>query len=101
VAANLLNRAFTAHGPNQRWVGDTTEFPIGDRGTLYLAVVLDLFSRFPVAWAIRPVNDRQVTLAALHMALHRRSPAAGLLDHSDRGSTYASICWRRRASRAV
>lgn len=96
VAANLLNREFTAEGPNQRWVGDTTEFTIGDSGTLYLAVVLDLFSRFVVGWAIRPVNDRQVTLAALDMALRRRSPAAGLLHHSDRGSTYASRDYRDR-----
>jgi transposase InsO family protein len=94
VAGNLLNREFTAQAPNQRWVGDTTEFTIGDSGKLYLAVVLDLFSRFVVGWAIRPVNDRQVTLAALHMALHRRGPAAGLLHHSDRGSTYASRDYR-------
>ena len=91
VAANLLDRQFTAEAPNQRWVGDTTEFVIGAGGTkLYLAVLLDLFSRFVVGWAVSPRNDRQLTLAALEMALRRRVPDAGLLHHTDRGSTYAS-----------
>jgi transposase InsO family protein len=90
VAANLLNRQFTAAAPNQRWVGDTTEFVIGESGKLYLAAVLDLFSRFVVGWAVSAVNDRHLTLKALAMALKRRGPAAGLLHHSDRGSTYAS-----------
>ncbi len=52
VAGNLLDRQFEAEAPNQRWVGDTTEFVIGSSGTLYLAAVLDLFSRFIVGWAI-------------------------------------------------
>ena len=90
VAANLLDRQFTAEGPNQRWVGDTTEFVIGERGTLYLAAILDLFSRFVVGWAVSAVNDRHLTLNALGRALKRRCPDAGLLHHSDRGSTYAS-----------
>jgi transposase InsO family protein len=96
VAANLLNRAFTAAAPNQRWVGDTTEFPIGERGTLYVAAILDLFSRLVVGWAISAVNDRHLVLAALTMALNRRGPEAGLLHHSDRGSTYASEDYQRR-----
>ena len=54
VAANLLNRQFTADAPNQRWVGDTTEFVIGESGKLYLAAILDLFSRFVVGWALAP-----------------------------------------------
>ena len=90
VAANLLDRCFEAPGPNQRWVGDTTEFVIGSSGKLYLAVVLDLFSRFVVGWAVRAVNDRHVTIKALDMALKRRCPDAGLLHHSDQGCTYAS-----------
>ncbi len=90
VAANLLNREFTAEAPNQRWVGDTTEFKIGECGKLYLAAILDLFSRFVVGWALSAVNDRHVVLAALTMALNRRCPETGLLHHSDRGSTYAS-----------
>jgi transposase InsO family protein len=90
VAANLLDRQFEAPAPNQRWVGDTTEFVIGGSGKLYLAAILDLFSRFIVGWAVSAVNDRHVTIKALEMALKRRGPAIGLLHHSDQGSTYAS-----------
>ena len=96
VAANVLQREFTAAAPNERWVGDTTEFRLGESGKLYLAAILDLFSRFVVGWAISTVNDRHLTLAALTMALNRRCPAAGLLHHSDRGSTYASADYQRR-----
>ena len=87
VAANLLNREFTAPAPNQRWVGDTTEFVIGSSGKHYLAVILDLFSRFVVGWAISAINDRHLTLRALEAALKRRCPDGGLLHHSDQGST--------------
>jgi putative transposase len=90
VAPNLLDREFTAAAVNQRWVGDTTEFVIGESGTLYLAAILDLFSRFVVGWAISVANDRHLTIEALEMALKRRGPATGLLHHSDRGSPYAS-----------
>jgi len=90
VAANVLDRRFTAGGPNQRWVGDTTELGIGAGGKLYLAAILDLFSRFVVGWAVSAVNDRHLTLGALDMALKRRCPRAGLLHHSDQGCTYAS-----------
>ena len=90
VAANLLDRQFHAQAPNQRWVGDTTELLIGTSGKLYLAAILDLFSRFIVGWALSAVNDRHLTIKALEMALKRRCPAAGLLHHSDQGSTYAS-----------
>jgi putative transposase len=89
IAANLLDRDFTAAAPNHRWVGDTTEFVIGDGGAkLYLAAILDLFSRYVVGWAISAVNDRRLTLKALEMAVQRRCPEPGLLHHSDRGSTY-------------
>ena len=90
VAANLLDRQFTAAGPNQRWVGDTSEFLIGSGTKLYLAAILDLFSRFIVGWALSAVNDRHLTITALEMALTRRGPGAGLLHHSDQGCTYAS-----------
>ena len=90
VAANLLDRQFDAPAPNQRWVGDTTEFVIGESGKLYLAAILDLFSRFTVGWAVSAVNDRHLTIQALDMALKRRGPASGLLHHSDQGSPYAS-----------
>jgi putative transposase len=95
VAANLLDRQFTAAAPNQRWVGDTTEFVIGESGKLYLAAILDLFSRFVVGWAVSAVNDRHLTLRALGMALKRRCPDAGLLHHSDQGGTYASEDYQR------
>jgi transposase InsO family protein len=90
VAPNLLDRQFTADAPNQRWVGDTTEFLIGESGKLYLAAILDLFSRFVVGWAISGANDRHLALQSLTMALKRRGPKRGLLHHSDRGSPYAS-----------
>ena len=89
IAANLLDRDFTAAAPNQRWVGDTTEFVIGDSGAkLYLAAILDLYSRFVVGWAISAVNDRRLRLKALALALQCRCPEPGLLHHSDRGCTY-------------
>jgi len=90
VAANLLDRQFAAETVNQRWVGDTTEFAIGESRKLYLAAILDLFSRFVVGWAISIANDRHLTIQALEMALKRRCPETGLLHHSDRGSPYAS-----------
>ena len=80
---------------NRRWVGDTTEFVIGESGKLYLAAILDLFSRFVVGWAVSAVNDRHLTLKALGMAVKRRCPATGLLHHSDRGCTYASEDYQR------
>jgi putative transposase len=76
--------------PNQRWVGDTSELRIGENGKAYLAIVLDLFSRFVVGWAVSAVNDRHLTIKALDMAVKRRCPGVGLLHHSDQGSTYAS-----------
>jgi putative transposase len=89
VAANVLDRRFTADRPNQRWVGDTTELITGN-GKLFLAVILDLFSRYVVGWALSPSNDRFLTMKALDMAIKRRCPEEGLLHHSDQGSTYAS-----------
>jgi transposase InsO family protein len=90
VASNLLDRRFEAERANQRWVGDTTELRIGENGRLFLAAILDLFSRFIVGWALSAVNDRHLVLKALEMAIRRRCPDAGLLHHSDQGSTYAS-----------
>ena len=78
------------NAPNQRWVGDTTECVIATSGKLSLAVILDLFSRFVVGWALSAVNDRHLTIKALEMALKRRCPDFGLLHHSDQGCTYAS-----------
>ena len=96
VAANVLARQFEAERPNQRWVGDTTEFVIGSSAKLYLAAILDLYSRFIVGWALSAVNDRHLTLKALDMAVKRRCPDPGLLHHSDQGCTYASEDYRTR-----
>jgi transposase InsO family protein len=95
VAANVLDREFTADAPNWRWVGDTTEFVVAVSGKLYLAVLLDLYSRFVVGWAISAINDRHLTLKALAMALKRRCPEIGLLHHSDQACTYASEDYQR------
>ncbi len=95
IADNLLEQKFDADGPNQRWVGDTSEFVIGASGKLYLAVILDLFSRFVVGWAVSAVNDRHLTIKALEMALKRRCPEIGLLHHSVQGSTYANEAYQR------
>jgi putative transposase len=94
IAPNLLARQFEATHPNQRWVTDTTELLAGS-SRFFLAAVLDLYSRLIVGWAISAVNDRHLTLNALNQALRRRHPEAGLLHHSDQGSTYASEDYRR------
>ncbi|QSQ18277.1 IS3 family transposase [Myxococcus landrumensis] len=98
VAGNLLDRRFTAQRPNERWVGDTTELSTPG-GKLYLAAIVDLYSRFVVGWAVSSVNDRHLTLKALDMALRRRCPAEGLLHHSDQGSTYASEDYQHALAR--
>ena len=95
VAPNLLERNFTATKPNQRWVGDTTEL-LTPHGKLYLAAILDLFSRFVVGWALSALNDRHLTLKALEMAIERRCPGKGLMHHSDRGSTYTSEDYQKK-----
>jgi len=89
VAANLLQQDFHADQPNQKWASDTTCIWTQE-GWLYLAVVLDLFSRMVVGWAMAAIQDAALVGCALQMALARRRPQAGLLHHSDRGSTYTS-----------
>jgi transposase InsO family protein len=63
---------------------------VGESGKLYLAAILDLYSRFIIGWAVSAVNNRHLTIKALEMALKRRCPGLGLLHHSDQGCTYAS-----------
>lgn len=89
VADNLLARDFTATAPNQKWVADITYIPT-DEGWLYLAGVLDLFSRRAVGWSMSERIDASLVVSALDMALIHRRPGSGLLHHSDRGSQYAS-----------
>ena len=94
VAPNVLERDFQATAPNQKWLADLTYIPT-DEGWLYLALVLDLFSRKLVGWAMSDTMPQELTLAALHVALGWRDPAPGLLHHSDRGSQYAAGDYRK------
>jgi len=90
VAPNVLQRDFTSPAPNRRWVSDIT-YVWTWAGWLYLAVVLDLFSRRVVGWAMDSRLDTEsLTLNALHMALRNRAPDRGLIHHSDRGTQYTS-----------
>jgi len=89
VAVNLLNQNFSATRPNQKWVADIT-FVATQEGWLYLAVVLDVFSRTVVGWAMSERCDAELVNAALRMAHMRRRAPPGLIVHSDRGSQYAS-----------
>jgi len=89
TAANTLERRFEASRPNQRWVTDIT-YVWTDEGWCYLAVILDLFSRAVVGWALDVTLSTCLPLAALDMAVGRRRPGAGLLHHSDRGCQYTS-----------
>jgi transposase InsO family protein len=94
VAPNLLDRQFRPSAPNQSWAADTTYLRAGD-GWLYLAIVLDLYSRFVVGWATSAVHDQQLVTRALEMAVRRRQPDAGLLHHSDQGTQYTSEGFQR------
>ncbi len=93
-APNLLQRQFTAPAPSQVWLADLTYVRTGE-GWMYLAVVLDLFSRKVVGWAMADHMRGELTLAALHMAIARQRPQPGLIAHSDRGSQYAAAGYRR------
>lgn len=93
LAANVLNQEFTATLPNRKWVTDMTYIPTRE-GWLYLAVVLDLFSRKVVGWAMDTQMTTALPLQALRMALRNRQPQPGLLHHSDRGSQYASYVYQ-------
>ena len=90
VASNLLERDFTATAPNQKWVADITYIDT-DEGWLYLAVILDVFSRAVVGWALADHLRSELVEDALRKALlHRRPDPSGLVHHSDRGVQYAS-----------
>jgi transposase InsO family protein len=94
IAENLLARDFTATGSNMKWVGDLTYIPTHD-GFLYLAVLMDLYSRKIVGWATSASMHAKLPLSALKMALLRRRPPPGLVHHTDRGSQYASKEYRQ------
>lgn len=89
LAPNVLNRQFNPARPNTSWVGDITYIRTS-HGWLYLAVVLDLFSRRIVGWAFSPTADVELALKALRIALGFRAPAPGLVFHSDQGCQYTA-----------
>jgi putative transposase len=101
VAPNVLERDFSPVQPNSTWATDITYVWTGE-GWLYLAVVLDLFSRMVVGWSMSEHIDTTLVLGALEMALEGRQPPKGLIHHSDRGSQYASTEYRQAlASRGI
>ena len=94
IAANVLDRDFTATVPNQKWVADFT-FVWTHEGWLYVAVVLDLFARRVVGWAMQSSMTAQLVTDALLMAVWRRGPTTAVLHHSDQGSQYTSEQFQR------
>ena len=99
IAPNLLNRNFAAAAPNRVWLADITYIET-DEGWLYLAAVMDLFSRKIVGWAMRDHLRTELASTALAMAIKRQRPAAGLVHHSDRGVQYAAHDYRTRLQSA-
>ncbi len=97
-AANLLDRQFRVSKPNAVWAGDVTYIRTRERW-LYLAIMLDLYSRKVVGWAMGTDNDTKLVLRALAMAVATRKPAPGLIFHSDRGSTYAAKAFTKELKR--
>lgn len=93
IAPDLLGQDFSASAPNRAWVSDITYIPT-DEGWLYLASTMDLFSRLIVGWSMSESLEATIVIDALKMAIDRRSPAAGLIHHSDRGVQYASKTFR-------
>ena len=89
IAPNILNRDFYASNPNEKYVGDITYIPTGE-GWLYLATVIDLYSRKVVGWSMDDTMKVSLVNDALSMAILHRNPASGLIWHTDRGSQYAS-----------
>lgn len=93
VAENLLNRQFTPLGINQSWVADITYIRTRS-GWLYLAAVMDLFSRKIVGWAMAPHMRAELVCSAMQLAIAQRQPPLGLIAHSDRGSQYAGAAYQ-------
>lgn len=98
VAPNALARQFDVAAPNVAWAGDIT-YVWTQEGWLYLAVLLDLYARKVVGWAMSTQVNTELVIQALDMAVGRRQPASGLLHHTDRGSQYASHAYRDQLSR--
>jgi|TARA_R110000868_G_scaffold260071_1_gene518325 transposase InsO family protein len=94
IAPNLLKRDFTADAPNKVWVGDIT-YVWTHEGWMYLATIIDVFSRRVVGWAMRSYLSRQLAMEALSRAIELRRPKPGLIHHTDRGCQYASKDYRK------
>ncbi len=94
VAENILNRNFDAGAPNMLWATDIT-YVNTDEGWLYLATVMDLYSRKIVGYSLQPYITRELVIEAMKMAINNRHPGRGLIAHSDRGSQYASYDYQR------
>ena len=98
-APNRLQQVFVTPAPNRIWAGDLTA--IATRaGWVYLAVILDLYSRRVIGWAMSPRPDQHVALTALQMALMHRRPRPGLIHHTDQGATYTSVAYQQRLAQA-
>jgi putative transposase len=95
VAPNILERDFEASGPNQKWLADISYIPTRE-GWLYLAAVLDLYSKLIVGWSMSSRMTKNLVLDALKMAVDRRRPGPGLIHHSDQGRQYASKAYRKK-----
>jgi transposase InsO family protein len=98
VAPDLLGRCFVAQQRDRVWTGDITHIKTGE-GTLYLAAVMDLHSRRVVGWSMTDHMRQSLVMEALEMAVRRRRPGPGLIHHSDRGSQYGSLAFRRLLAR--
>ena len=98
-APDLVKRNFAAPAPNRLWTADITYLHT-DEGFLYLAFILDVYSRRVVGWSMASHLRRELVADALQMALHRRNPSIGLIHHSDRGAQYTALSFGKRLEEA-
>ena len=99
VVPDLVQRSFQAEAPNELWVADLTYLSTGE-GWLYLAVILDVFNRQIVGWAMAHHLRAELVIDALELALWRRQPAPGLIHHSNRGSQYTALAFGERLQKS-
>jgi len=98
IAPNLLDRNFSAAAPNQKWAGDIT-YIWTNEGWLYLAVILDLYSRRVIGWAVSNRMKRDLAIRALDMAVALRQPPKDCIHHTDRGSQYCSHDYQKKLNK--
>jgi putative transposase len=99
AAPDLVERNFAAMAPNKLWTADITHLPT-DEGFLYLAFILDVYSRKVIGWSMASHLRSELVAAALEMAIGRRNPSAGLIHHSDRGVQYTALSFGRKLEEA-